>query len=717
MVESREDLNSRSRRILRAEQAIRLVNSSNMNFSDKLSMLRKLQDMHPKAAYFSCFCKSSNLEKLLLETLKSGIENEQVIDNVLFILNSVLCTKKSHKLSPSCSFYVIVVLMQFYSRCPVSFFRILNCLEGLSLHCSAGATVLSNCTWMANCLTAGFWATLNTYCFKYCYGWKDRMAAPVTKRLDCARLFKTSLWVCNFLASLKLKACEPFMISNAGVITFSYLYLIGVPDCILPNIQFLEKLMIKILDMMGLDQIDETCISLQSLVIWQAVEEVVSGRGQISSHLRLTIRKRLFEKVILSTRINPRNREDQARLTAIVRYERETLKEYPDALRKLQICVESILRCMKEDVFKDCSDCYYLMKFERDNMMQESLSESIHIYNSDVMVNKYAYCCKAPCSKKVLFMIDDHREIMFPSMPQPIGVPPVHLATKPRESDLEKYAIWGMPQLIPNQLTMAYMDKVQEAYVRFNVFNEHDNIMKLDVNRERVSFILSMRQNDGANGLLRLFGFGSVKDKFLAIVRKGYLEETETVRVVCLNNRKVLCVKAVGLLKNTTHSKIVLSKTYGFCAVQAESHKLRIVRLCNNKVIDYDHSAVIDGFNMIDSLIAISSTTDLHIFNITPSMIISVATLAHRLGLVQMIISLPANNSILLVPEYGDCGARVSLLEPFEIEYFSIPGLHQHDVGWTKMILRLNDNECLMLRSSEKEENDSSVRVCRLRIV
>lgn len=141
--------------------------------------------------------------------------------------------------------------------------------------------------------------------------------------------------------------------------------------------------------------------------------------------------------------------------------------------------------------------------------------------------------------------------------------------------------------------------------------------MSLEDGLRKVRFIHKLDYQNGQQGLVRMFGLGVGKNHSLAVLRKGYLEDYETIRLVNLRTNKLVSNKRILLMKNTMLNKVTLSRTEGVCCFQTDQYDLRVVRLRDSKYFDYRHSTVIDGCHIVDSIVFISSSHYLYMLDLT----------------------------------------------------------------------------------------------------
>ncbi len=635
-----------------------ILKNPHFTFQNKIMALEYLHTQHRFSRVTSCLLQ----DRLLCELVEEGLQfvplNKDLYRSFLLILHSLFRSTTIASLSFDCILLLLELMVRIYTAWPDRFPLILCSLEGIFV--SSKTTVFCRDPEHLCLIKKPVVATLKKMCFRF-YSYTTSTPNHIMKdNPNTSRLLNVGLRIFRLFSSMPVGITREFIeaCKEGAVFVYFFLYADMQPSpafdsFVLERVKLLHHNLPAKLD---INRVHKNSSEKLYWVLWRGLDRFYQTMVVKNPHLFGLVRELVLRDLILFVSIHPTNREDQSKIVCLLENESDFIMHMPQHREKMVDIVSQMLRYLLQEPYKTSTNSYFMSRFlytAKDKAERHPTAKGLQIYLTQTNMDKFHYICSTRQPRDFAMMWTQLQGIRFGDLSK-AGETGLKIEEGCRPLFFDKFAKLGAVQFSTGHLTFIYMDHIQSPIFRFSVLNKHDNIVRVDFKKQSARYIMNLKTRYSNQGLIRLFCFeqAGIREKVMAMLQKGYLEDKENIKLFMLGTKKLCLNYQLDLLKQNIQTRLMRSRTDGFCAYHSSDVYLRIVRLRDKKRFELKHQHHIDACLIFDNNVAVSSHHLLSLFQFTDHFR-SLGSFEVLIGQIQQLLFVPQKNVLLLFPEYG----------------------------------------------------------------
>lgn len=635
-----------------------ILKNPQFTFQNKVMALECLHAQHRYSRVASCLLE----DKLLCELVKEGLQfaplHKGLYGSFLIILHSLFRSTSVAHISFECLLLLLELVVRIYTEWPDRFPQILCALEGVFV--SSKTAVFCRDPDHLSPLKKQVVDTLKKMCFRF-YSYTTSTPTHIMKDdPNTTRLLKVGLRIFRLFCSMPMGVTREFVENCKEGAVFVYFFMFAdlqpsaaFDSLVIERVKLLHQNFPAKLDT---NRVHKGTSEKLYWVLWRGLDHFYQTTAVKNPHLFAQLRELVLRDLVLFVAIHPTNREDQSKIVCLLEHEADIIMHMPQHREKMADIVSQILRYLLQEPYKTSTNSYHMTKFlyqVKDKAEKLGSAKGFQIYLTQTNMDKFHYICSAKQPRDYVMMWTQIQDIRFGDLNK-AGETGLKIEDGCRQLFFDRFARLGVVQFSTGHLSFIYMDHIQSPIFRFSVLNRYDNIVRVDFKRQSARYIMNLKNRISNQGLIRLFCYeqaGKI-EKVLAVLQKGYLEDKENIRLFVLGTKKLCLNQNVELLKQNIQTKLMRSRTEGFCAYHSSDSFLRIVRLKDKKRFEFKHQYHIDACLLFDDNVAVSSHHVLSLFQFTDRFR-SLRSFEVLIGQIEKLLFISQKNLLLLFPEFG----------------------------------------------------------------
>ena len=635
-----------------------ILKNPHFTFQNKVMALECLHAQHRYSRVTSCLLQDRLLYELVKEGLQFAPLHKGLYGSFLIILHSLFRSTSVARISFDCLLLLLELAVRIYTEWPDRFPQILCALEGVFV--SSKTTVFCRDPDQLPPLKKLVVDSLKKMCFRF-YSYTTSTPTHIMKDTpNTSRLLNVGLRIFRLFCSMPMSVTREFVEACKECAVFVYFFLFAdmQPSAAFDSV-VLER--VKLLHQNFPAKLDTNRVhkgSSEKLfwVLWRGLDRFYQTTAVKNPHLFAKLRELVLSDLVLFVAIHPTNREDQSKVVCLLENEADFIMQVPQHREKMADIVSQILRYLLQEPYKTSTNSYHMTKFlyqAKEKSEKLGSAKGFQIYLTQTSMDKFHYICSAKQPREFVMMWTQLQGIRFGDLDKP-GEAGLKIEEVSRQLFFDRFARLGVVQFSTGNLSFIYMDHIQSPIFRFSVLNRYDNIVRVDFKKQSARYIMNLKNRSSNQGLIRLFCFEQAGrlEKVLGMLQKGYLEDKENIKLFVLGTKKLCLNLNVELLKQNIQTKLMRSRTDGFCAYHSSDSCLRIVRLRDKKLFDFKHQHHIDACLIFDNKVAVTSHHLLNLFQFTDRFR-SFGSFEVLIGQIEKLLFIPQKNLLLLFPEFG----------------------------------------------------------------
>jgi hypothetical protein len=635
-----------------------VLKNPHFTFQNKIMALEYLHAQHRYSRVTSCLLQERFLCDLVREGLQFTPLNRELFGSFLIILHSLFRSSSITTLSFDCALLLLELMVRIYSAWPDRFPLILCSLEGIFV--SSKTTFFFRDSEHLCLLKKPIINTLKKMCFRF-YSYTTSTPNHIMKdETNTTRLLNVALRIFRLFCSMPMNITKEFIDTCKDAAVFVYFFLFADLEPAAPFdsvvVERVKALHQNLPSKLDINRTHKNSSEKLYWVLWRGLDRLYQTMALKNPHLFGLVRELVLRDLILFVAIHPTNREDQSKIVCLLEHEADFIMQMPQHREKMADIVAQMLRYLLQEPYKTSTNSYYLSKFlyqAKDKAHRYESAKGFQIYLTQTNMDKFHYICSAQQPRDFVMMWTQIQGIRFGDLSK-AGETGLKMEEGYQQFFFDRFAKLGVVQFSTGHMSFIYMDHIQHPIFRFSVLNKYDNIVRIDFKKQSARYIMNLKNRNSNQGLVRLFCFdqAGVKEKVLAMLQKGYLEEKENIKLFVLGTKKLCLNYNIKLLKQNIQTRLMRSRTDGFCAYHSSDSFLRIVRLKDKKTFEWKHQHHIDTCLIYENKVAVSSHHLLSLFQFTDRFR-SIGSFEVLIGQIQKLLFIEQKNVLLLFPEFG----------------------------------------------------------------